>query len=130
MVIIPRGARLRLFVHTGLVALAYFAAAKLGLAYAVVGGAVSLVWPSSGIALVALLVMGFAVAPGIAIGSALANMSVGVPLPVAAMIGLGATAAALTASLLLKRVARFQITLDRIKDVAGLMNFDHIWIYK
>ena len=21
-------------------------------------------------------------------------------------------------------------TLDRIKDVAGLMNFDHIWIYK
>lgn len=121
MVIIPRGARLRLFVHTGLVALAYFAAAKLGLAYAVVGGAVSLVWPSSGIALVALLVMGFAVAPGIAIGSALANMSVGVPLPVAAMIGLGATAAALTASLLLKRVARFQITLDRIKDVIAFI---------
>ncbi|WP_042882106.1 MASE1 domain-containing protein [Cupriavidus necator] len=121
MVIITRNSKLRLFIHTGLVALAYFACAKLGLAYAVVGGAVSLVWPSSGIALVALLVMGFAVAPGIAIGSVLANMSVGVPLPVAAVIGLGATAAALTASILLKRVARFQITLDRIKDVIAFI---------
>src|SRR5437868_13170656 len=87
MFIIPRNSRLSLFVHTGFVALAYYAGAKLGLTYAVVGGAVSLVWPSSGIALVALLVMGFAVAPGIAIGSVLANMSVGVPLPVAAVIG-------------------------------------------
>ena len=113
--------RLRVFVYTGFVALAYFASAKLGLAYAVVGGAVSLVWPSSGIALVALLVMGFAAAPGIAIGSFLANMSVGVPLPMAALIGFGATAAALTATLLLTCVARFQITLDRIRDVLAFV---------
>ncbi|MFS8978273.1 MASE1 domain-containing protein [Cupriavidus necator] len=117
MVIIRGNSRLSLLLHTGFVALAYFAGAKLGLAYAVVGGAVSLVWPSSGIALVALLVLGFAVAPGIAIGSVLANLSVGVPLPVAAVIGLGATVAALTAATLLNRVARFRITLDRIKDV-------------
>lgn len=121
MVIIPRSSRLSLFVHTGFVALAYYAGAKLGLAYAVVGGAVSLVWPSSGIALVALLVMGFAVAPGIAIGSILANLSVGVPLPVAAVIGLGATVAALTGAILLKRVAGFHITLDRIKDVLAFI---------
>lgn len=121
MVIIPRNSRLSLFVRTGFVALAYYAGAKLGLAYAVVGGAVSLVWPASGIALVALLVLGFAVAPGIAIGSMLANMSVGVPLPVAAVIGLGATAATLTAALLLKRAAQFQITLDRIKDVLAFV---------
>ncbi|MGO4153773.1 MASE1 domain-containing protein [Cupriavidus sp. YAF13] len=121
MFIIQRNSKLSLFVHTGSVALAYYAGAKLGLTYAVVGGAVSLVWPSSGIALVALLVMGFAVAPGIAIGSVLANMSVGVPLPVAAVIGLGATAAALTATLLLKRVAQFQITLGRIKDVLAFV---------
>ncbi|MCP3019883.1 MASE1 domain-containing protein [Cupriavidus basilensis] len=121
MIIIPRNSRLSLFVRTGFVALAYYAGAKLGLAYAVVGGAVSLVWPASGIALVALLVLGFAVAPGIAIGSMLANMSVGVPLPVAAVIGLGATAATLTATLLLKRAAQFQITLDRIKDVLAFV---------
>ena len=121
MAITTRNSRLRLFGHTALVALAYFAGAKLGLAYAIVGGAVSLVWPSSGIALVALLVMGSPVAPGIAVGSALANISVGVPVPAAVVIGLGATAAALTASLLLKRGAQFQITLDRIQDVIAFI---------
>jgi len=121
MVIIRRNSKLSLFVQTVFVALAYYTGAKLGLAYAVVGGAVSLVWPSSGIALVAVLTMGSTVAPGIAVGSALANMSVGVPLPVAAVIGLGATTAALTAAALLERVARFQITLDRIKDVLAFI---------
>ncbi|GCB03591.1 MASE1 domain-containing protein [Ralstonia sp. SET104] len=121
MAIIPRSSRLRLVVHTGLVALAYFAGAKLGLAYAVVGGAVSLVWPSSGIALVALLMMGYGVAPGIAIGSMLANMSAGLPPQVAAVIGMGATAAALTATWLLKRIARIQVTLDRIRDVLAFI---------
>ncbi|MBP0627677.1 MULTISPECIES: MASE1 domain-containing protein [unclassified Cupriavidus] len=121
MAIILQKSRLNLFIQTGLVALAYFAGARLGLAYAVVGGAVSLVWPSSGIALVALLTMGFGVAPGVAIGSLLANMSVGVPPHVAAVIGLGATAAALTATWLLKRVAGFQVSLDRIKDVLAFI---------
>ncbi|WP_432261840.1 MASE1 domain-containing protein [Cupriavidus sp. TMH.W2] len=121
MVIIPRKTWLDRLADIGLVALAYYAGAKLGLGYAVVGGAVSLVWPSSGIALVALLVLGFAVAPGIAIGSVFANMSAGVPLPVAAMIGLGATAAALTATVLLTRVAQFQVTLGRIRDVLAFI---------
>jgi len=121
MVSNPHKSRLRLLIQTGVVALAYFAGAKLGLMYAVVGGAVSLVWPSSGIALVALLTMGLGIAPGIAIGSMLANLSVGVPAIVAAVIGIGATTGALTATLLLNRVARFQITLDRIRDVLALI---------
>jgi len=121
MVIVPHSPRLTRFVQIAFVALAYYAGARMGLAYAVVGGAVSLVWPSSGIALVAMLVMGFAAAPGIAIGSMLANMSVGVPPPVAAAIGLGATAAALTGTLLLKRAAQFQMTLDRIRDVLAFI---------
>lgn len=121
MAIILHKARLNLFIRSAFVALAYFAGAKLGLAYAVVGGAVSLVWPSSGIALVALLTMGVGVAPGVAIGSMLANMSVGIPAHVAAVIGLGATMAALTATWLLKRVAGFQVSLDRIRDVLALI---------
>ncbi|WP_424783733.1 MASE1 domain-containing protein [Paraburkholderia sp.] len=48
-------------------------------------------------------------------------MSVGVPLPVAAVICVGAIVAALTAAILLNRVARFQIILDRIKDVLALI---------
>ncbi len=117
----PHKSSLSLLMQTAVVALAYFAGAKLGLVYAVVGGAVSLVWPSSGIALVALLMMGSGIAPGIAIGSVLANVSVGVPLQVAVVIGLGATTAALTATFLLKRVARFQIALDRIRDVLAFI---------
>ncbi|TKC79893.1 sensor histidine kinase [Trinickia terrae] len=121
MVTIRGSSRFSLFLYTGMVALAYYAGARVGLAYAVVGGAVSLVWPSSGIALVALFALGFAVAPGIAIGSFLANVSEGVPIPVAAVIGTGAMVAALGAAILLNRAVRFQITLDRIKDVLAFI---------
>ena len=121
MVTIRCNSRFSLFLCTAIVALAYYAGAKIGLAYAVVGGAISLVWPSSGIALVALLALGFAVAPGIAIGSFLANVSGGVPVAIAAMIGTGSMVAALTAAILLKRATRFQITLDRINDVLAFI---------
>ncbi|OAJ52191.1 histidine kinase [Paraburkholderia ginsengiterrae] len=121
MVTIRVNSRTSLFLYTGIVALAYFAGARLGLAYAVVGGAISLVWPSSGIALVALLALGFAVAPGIAIGSFLANLSAGVPAGVAALIGTGSMIGALTAAFLLKRAARFRITLNRIHDVLAFI---------
>ncbi|WP_066743033.1 MASE1 domain-containing protein [Cupriavidus sp. D384] len=114
-------ARYRLLVHTAMVALAYFAGAKMGLAYAVVGGAVSLVWPSSGIALAALLVLGIEVAPGIALGSIAANVSVGVPPPVALVIALGAMTASLLAWLALKRFVRFRSTMDRSKDVIAFI---------
>ncbi|MGU7774532.1 MASE1 domain-containing protein [Burkholderia sp. MR1-5-21] len=121
MVTIRGKSRFSLFLRTGMVALAYYAGAKIGLAYAVVGGAVSLVWPSSGIALVALLALGFAVAPGIAIGSFLANVSGGVPVGVAAVIGTGAMLGTLTAAILLNRAVRFQLTLDRIHDVLAFI---------
>jgi len=65
--------------------------------------------------------MGLGVAPGIAIGSMLANMSAGVPLQVAIVMGLGATTGAMVATLLLKRAARFQIALDRIRDVLAFI---------
>jgi two-component system, NarL family, sensor histidine kinase FusK len=121
MVSIRGNSRFRLLLLTGIVALAYYAGAKFGLGYAVVAGAVSLVWPSSGIALVALLALGFDVAPGIAIGSFLANVSGGVPVAVSAAIGTGSMIAALTAAVLLKRVVRFQIALDRINDVLAFI---------
>ncbi|MEM5388506.1 MASE1 domain-containing protein [Paraburkholderia phymatum] len=113
--------RFKLFLHIGIAALAYYAGAKTGLAYAVVGGAISLVWPSSGIALVALLALGFRVAPGIAIGSFLANVSGGVPVAVAAVIGTGSMVGTLTAAIVLSRATRFQITLDRVNDVLAFI---------
>ena len=121
MATIRDNSRFSLVLRTGMVALAYFAGAKLGLSYAVVGGAISLVWPSSGIALVALLALGIEVAPGIAVGSFLANVSGGVPVAVATMIGIGSMIGPLTAAVLLNRVTRFQITLSHISDVLAFI---------
>jgi two-component system, NarL family, sensor histidine kinase FusK len=66
------------------VALLYFATAQLGLAFAVVGGTVTLFWPPSGIALVAVLMFGYRIAPGIFLGAFLANAWTGLPILLAA----------------------------------------------
>ena len=58
----------------------YVAAAKAGLAHAVVGNTVTLAWAPSGIALAALLVYGCRLAFGVALGAFLANAGTGIPL--------------------------------------------------
>ena len=57
------------------VAVFYFLAAKLGFTMAFTARQVSLVWPPSGIALAAILLLGFRVWPAIAIGAFLANVT-------------------------------------------------------
>jgi PAS domain S-box-containing protein len=57
-----------------LLAIAYFAVARLGLAMPVPPGYVSLVWPASGIGLAAVLLAGDAVWPGIWVGAFAANL--------------------------------------------------------
>lgn len=94
----------------------YVATAKLGLLYAVVGNTVTLVWPPSGIALAALLVYGYRLVPGIALGALLVNMETGVPLLTAGGIAMGNTLEAITGVLLLTRLTRFHNALDRLRD--------------
>ncbi|HEY1341734.1 MAG TPA: PAS domain S-box protein [Bryobacteraceae bacterium] len=60
-----------------LLAAVYFVAAKLGLHLALVDPYASAVWPFSGIALVALLLFGRSVWPGVYIGAFLANLTNG-----------------------------------------------------
>lgn len=105
------------------VALIYFLGARLGLTYAVVEGVVSLVWPPSGIALVAMLHFGRGVWPGVVAGSLLANLSGGTPFTVAALIAAGATLEALAGLHLLRRRADFHPSLDRRRDVLALLVF-------
>jgi len=121
MVAVRCRTRGRALLEPACLALLYFAGAQVGLVYAVVGGAISLVWPPSGIALVAMLALGTRVAPGIAAGSFLANVSVDVPIPAAAGIAIGATLAALAATHLLEQRVRFQIALTRTRDVLALI---------
>ncbi len=101
-------------------AVLYFAAAKLGLLAAVAQAVVSSAWPPAGIALAALVLFGIRYWPGIAIGAFLLNASSGVPLAAAAGIGLGNTLEAVVGALLLQRVVRFRPSLDRLRDVVAL----------
>ncbi len=58
-----------------LVALAYFVTGKLGLLLAIPPGYATALWPPSGIALAALLLLGRRIWPGVLLGSALTNLA-------------------------------------------------------
>ena len=60
--------------EVALVALAYYAAARLGLLLQLPGTNASPVWPPSGIGLAALMMFGLRVWPGIMLGAFLANL--------------------------------------------------------
>src|SRR5438093_669155 len=89
----------------GAVAAVYFGAAKLGLLAAVAQKVVSSAWPPTGVALATLLLFGVRFWPGIALGAFLLNWTSGVPAAGAAGIAAGNTLEAVTAVLLLRRVA-------------------------
>jgi signal transduction histidine kinase len=103
------------------VTILYAAAATGGLMYAVVGSTVTLVWAPSGIALAALLVYGYRLSLGVALGAFLANAWTGIPLAAAAGIALGNTLEALAGAFFLLRLARFHHALDRRQDVFALI---------
>jgi len=94
----------------------YFAAAKLGLSLASVHTNVSPVWPPTGIAIAAVLLLGYRVWPGILLGAFLANFLTPVPVAVSVAIAIGNTLEALSAGLLLRSLD-FRKSLDRARDV-------------
>src|SRR4030095_15106864 len=100
-------------------AVLYFAAAKLGLSLAPMHKSVSLVWPPTGIALAGLLLCGYRAWPGIALGALLINWATGAGLPVSAGIAAGNTLEALAGGYLLRRFTRFRGSLERPQDVLG-----------
>jgi signal transduction histidine kinase/integral membrane sensor domain MASE1/ActR/RegA family two-component response regulator len=103
-----------------ILAVVYFASAKLGLSMAFVAEQVSPVWPPTGIALAAVLLFGYRVWPAIAIAAFLANWTAHEPIPTAFGIALGNTLEALLAAWLLRR-ARFDNSLERVRDVIALI---------
>jgi len=95
----------------------YFVLARLGLSVATVAQSVTLVWPSAGVALVALLLFGNRLWPGVALGALLVNaLTPGVPFLSASGMAAGNTLAALLAAYLLRR-AGFRLSLERVRDV-------------
>lgn len=100
----------------------YFATAKLGLQLASAHPSITAVWPPTGIALTALVLRGYKMWPGVALGAALANAFTGdAPLLTVFGIAIGNTLEALLGAYLLVRVARFRPSLERVRDVLALV---------
>ena len=104
--------------QVAIVAAVYFGGAKLGLDLKVAQGVISPVWPPTGIAMAALLLLGPRLWPAVAIGAFAGNATSGVSLGVAAAIAVGNTLEAVAAVYLLRRV-RFRLSFDRVRDVIG-----------
>src|SRR6266496_6194212 len=75
----------------GILTLVYFAAATFGLSLAAMHKNVSLVWPPTGIALAAVLLLGYRIWPGIALGAFLVNAFTPIPPVTAIPIAIGNT---------------------------------------
>ncbi len=101
-----------------LLAAVYFVSGMLGLMIASVRGTAILVWAPTGIALVALLRLGYGLWPGVLVGAFLTQLlGTGYSASVAGAISVGSTAAALLAAFLMGRFSRTPNFLDSARDV-------------
>jgi PAS domain S-box-containing protein len=101
----------------GLLAVAYFAAAKLALATAIPPGYATAIWPASGIAVAALLLAGNRLWPGVWIGSLAANLTIEGSLAASAVIATGSALQAVTGAELLRRYIGVPCRFVRPEDV-------------
>src|SRR6188508_388099 len=111
--------RLAVGLQIAILAGAYIASGKLALFLDSVSGFAAPVWPPSGIALAALLVFGYRMWPGVALGAFLVNVAAGGP-GVAAVIAAGNTLEVLAATFALRQFTHFRCSLDRLGDVLAL----------
>ncbi|HEV8214423.1 MAG TPA: MASE1 domain-containing protein [Gemmatimonadaceae bacterium] len=98
----------------------YVVSARLGLSLGAVAGFATLVWPPTGFAIAALLLLGIRAWPGVFVGAVVANMLTGASLPVALGIGVGNTAEALVCAHVVTRISR-HVRLETVRSVTGLV---------
>jgi integral membrane sensor domain MASE1 len=101
-------------------AVVYYGAAELGLNLAFASPSVTAIWAPTGIALAAILLWGYRVWPGVALGALLANAGTGVPFYAVLGITVGNTLEALGGAYLLRELADFRPSLERVRDVIAL----------
>src|SRR5918992_931789 len=116
-----RRGRVALYVSlNALVAVAYYAAGRLGLELAYLDGAVAALWPPAGLGLAALFLYGPRVAPGIVIGDLfLGDYST----PLGTVLGqtAGNAIALVVAAMLLRRLTGGRGELERVVDVLAFV---------
>src|ERR1700682_5036568 len=120
---VPLFTRLPYVVRVGLLAAIYFVAAKLSLLLAIPPGYATAVWPPSGIAVVATLLLGRGLLPGIWIGAALVNLTVESSPLAAVFIASGNTLEALVGAALIRRHIGIPFRFERGEDVVRFAAF-------
>src|SRR5438445_10967064 len=98
-------------------AILYFVACKLGLKLAIVHPSATAVWPGTGIALAALLLLGYRVWPGIFLGALLVNLTTAGSVLSSLGIACGDTLEALLGAYLVTRFANGRRVIDRAEDI-------------
>jgi diguanylate cyclase (GGDEF)-like protein/PAS domain S-box-containing protein len=116
----PAGDRFKYPMRIAVVAAAYFASAKLGLAVAFANSSVTAIWPPTGLALAAVVIWGYRMWPGVALGAFLANATTAGGVGTVLGIASGNTLEALCGAFLLSRVG-FRRDLERMRDVVALV---------
>ncbi len=96
---------------------AYFVAGKLALKLAYLNPSASPVWPAAGIALAALLVLGYRTWPAIFLGALLVNLTTAGNLGTSVVIATGNTLEAVCGAWLVNRFASGTAVFDRAGDV-------------
>lgn len=113
--------RARYAIELGLLFVFYVVAAQVGFAMAPIYGVASPVWPASGLAVAAMILLGLRLAPAILLAALAVNVTAGIS-PFAAMgIAVGNTSEALLAGLILRHFTPFRPSLERLRDVAHLV---------
>ena len=97
----------------GIVTVSYFIAGKLGLTLASLNASASPVWPPAGIALAALLLLGYRVWPAILVGAFLVNVTTAGNLATSFAISTGNTLEAVAGAWLVNRFAEGKNVFDR-----------------
>lgn len=119
----PRSVRPRLMWLASVVVLAgaYFAVGKAGLAATALPGNVTPVWPPTGLALAALLLGGFRLWPGVAAGALLVNGLSAVPFFSAVGMAGGNTLEAVVGAWLFSTLTLGDRALGRVRDVLAFV---------
>ncbi|HEV8344063.1 MAG TPA: MASE1 domain-containing protein [Candidatus Binatia bacterium] len=101
-------------------AFVYLVAAKLGLSLAFVHASATAVWPGTGIALAAILILGYGAWPGILLGAFLANVTTAGSVATSIGIAVGNTLEGLLGAYLVNRFANGRKAFDRASDIFRL----------
>ncbi|MDI1298099.1 EAL domain-containing protein [Methylotenera sp.] len=102
------------------ISLAYALLAKIALGYFSTNGVVSMVWPSSGLALAALILGKKKYWPSVFIGALTGNIMQGSPIGISMVIAFGNTLEALSCFWILSHIQRFKPTLQQPHDFLWL----------